>query len=206
MSSIATLLGISEAIAIEAAALPTSSKALWPIYSNKNGLLSFESSLMLLPTVSSQQVPSLQEWNAPSGWRRHYDLPDDVVFFAMDVFACQFGLNHIGIVRFEPESGDLSSHSVNLEEWATKLLNDYDYELGFPVAHDWQMRYGPLPLGARLLPKQPFTLGGEYSADNVIRWPVRDATQQFANLHRQIANVPDGQPVTITGWLVPKAD
>lgn len=206
MSSIAKLLGISMPISNQPAELPCLHQFLTPIYSKMNGIFAFESSLLVLPTINVGMVPSLDEWNASCGWRSHYDVPDDILFFGMDAFAGQFGIGSWGVVRLEPEAGGISRFANDLEGWAGKILDNYDFETGFSIAHDWQVQHEPLKKGMRLLPKKPFTLGGDFSAENLTPWPIRGAMLQLVNLHRQIGSVPDGKAIKISGWLVHSED
>ncbi|MCG6155967.1 hypothetical protein [Rubinisphaera margarita] len=201
MSFINKILEIAEPIWPDDAELPRSFQSLAPIYDSHNGAFVFESSLLILPTVGTFELPGLVEWNAPDGWRQSYPVPDDLAFFAMDVFGVQFGVCDRGVFRLEPESGELTAHAGDLEEWASKILDDYEVETGFPIAHEWQELHGSLPVGVRLLPQQPFILGGEYAVENLVPWPMSGMMEQFINLYKQIAELPDGQTVQITGWL-----
>ncbi len=178
------------------------SRELVETLSQKNGFLAFESALHVLSSESNDAVPGIREWNCPDGWRRHYrDLTDSPLFFAQDAFACQFGLTDSGIVKFEPESGEIARHSESLEAWASKILEDYSFETGWSLAHEWQVRHGALPIGHRLLPKQPFVLGGQYTVENLVAVESRRAMDLLGNLYVQIRDVPDGRSVTLTGWI-----
>lgn len=202
MSSINRLIGISDGISADDVDLPVQHEGLKPLYASQNGARAFESCLLILPTTRTTALPTLQDWNAQRGWRKHYNIPNEIVFFAMDVFAGQFGIDRDGrIHKFDPETGELSSHSSDLEGWATKILSDFDFELGFSAAHQWQRQNRPLDIGSRLLPRQPFVLGGEYSASNLVSWPIHDALEQYANIFRQIREIADGQVVEVNGWL-----
>lgn len=174
---------------------------LTSLLAKRNGLLAFEGALLLLPVQGVNGVPSLAEWNSLDGWRKEYGIPSGCLFFGMDVFACQFGLTSDGIIRFDPETGYVVKHSDSLESWAAKILDDYDYETGWSVARDWQLKNGPLPIDGRLLGKKPFVLGGEYTAENVACVPLCDAIQKLSGLYTQLKNVPDGAHVTLRGWL-----
>jgi hypothetical protein len=168
----------------------------------RNGFYAFESALLVLPTEGSEDHPSLAEWNERGGWRARYpEVADDIVFFAQDLFACQFGISPRGIFRLDPESGALTRYSDSLEAWARKLLTNYDSETGWPVARDWQQRHGPLRRGFRLLPKMPFILGGDFVVDNMVEVPAREAMRKLGHLYEQVRGVPDGTPLTVHGWL-----
>jgi hypothetical protein len=168
----------------------------------RNGFLAFESALHVRAFGSHDSYPGLLEWNDLQGWRRHYpSVPRDVLFFAEDALAGQFGISPNGIGRLDPESGKYASHSSMLDEWASRVLENYNFETGWELAHKWQMAHRPLKLGERLVPKQPFVLGGEFESDNLLAVLAGEAMERFGRLYQAIRNTPDGQRVTLDFWF-----
>ncbi len=168
----------------------------------KNGFYALESALELFPANSATDV-DLISWNSPTGWRRSYPkIPAAMLFFGQDVVCCQFGVGASGVWKLEPESGELELYADSLEQWAARILEDYSYEVAWKLAHDWQQTHGPIPAGMRLLPKQPFVLGGDFVCENMMAVEREIAMQKLGSLHEQIANLPDGEKVQIHGWLV----
>lgn len=168
----------------------------------KNGFLAFESALLVLPTRATRGVPGLGDWNALDGWRRHYDgLSGDILFFALDLFCGQFGVSTEGVVRLDPEYGRVEIVARDVEEWASRVLADYDFETGWSLAHEWQARTGALTLGSRLLGRKPFVLGGEYEVANLVERDLADAAEKLGQLYGQIRDLPDGAEVTLVGWV-----
>ncbi|MFC1745790.1 SMI1/KNR4 family protein [Candidatus Riflebacteria bacterium] len=177
-------------------------KDLTGILKKKNGFLSHESALFFLPANSVGDVLGLKDWNEDDFWRKHYKLSkDSLIFFAMDVFGCQFGMHVSKIVRFIPETGELIYHSKSFDEWAEKILEDYDYETGWSLAREWQLRNSPLQVGYRLVPKQPFVLGGKCEPENFVAMTAKSVILNYAFLYNQIKDYPDGKKVKIKGWL-----
>lgn len=172
----------------------------------KNGFTAFESALVVFPTIDTDSMPSLDSWNQLGGWRRRYRdcVPDSVVFFAHDLFGGQFGALDQQIVRFDPECGKVSRYAESLVRWAELLLANYAEETGWPLAHEWQLANGPLLPEQRLLPRQPFILGGDYVLDNMTIVDARSAMENWGRLYEAIRDVPDGREVTIYGWLEPQ--
>ena len=80
--------------------------------------------------------------------------------FAGDIFQDQFCLSKAGVVRFKAETGETAFVAHSIEKWADVILSDYQFETGWPLAHEWQLTNGPLVPGKRLMPKTPFFLGG----------------------------------------------
>ena len=187
-------------VATDVAGLPLE---LGAMLRSRNGFTAFESALVVFPLVHGSDVPGIRDWNDLKGWRRHYlgVIGDDCVCFAQDLFGLQFVLSRSGVLRFDPECGGVSHYAKSLEDWAKQLLQNYEEDTAWPLAHEWQLLNGVLPPNMRLLPKLPFVLGGDYEADNLIAVECTQAMEFWAKLFEAIGNVPDGQSVTLDGWL-----
>jgi hypothetical protein len=169
----------------------------------KNGFAAFESALIVFPTIDTTFAPSIDSWNEMSGWRDSYRgfIPDDVVFFAEDLFGGQFGALQSEIVRLDPESGEIHHYAKTLLDWSERLLENYPEDTGWPLAHEWQVAKGPILSCQRLLPIQPFILGGDYIIENMTLVDSHIAMENWGRLFQAVKSVPDGQVVTISGWL-----
>jgi hypothetical protein len=165
---------------------------------NKNGFYAFESALHVLPAGCIDSCLNIEAWNDDSSWRKEYgDLVQGYLFFAEDVFGVQFALCNRGIRKFDPETGEFEDFASNLEEWAAKILEDYNYETGHQLAHDWQLQNGSLPAGRRLLPKIPFVLGGAYEVENLYAADALQGMMFRADIWRQIRELPDGSQIKL---------
>ena len=128
----------------------------------KNGFYAFESALHVFP-LSPDANMGLEGWNTQSLWRNNYGhLADGLLFFGEDIFQDQFCLSkwEPGVYRFHSETGQRSLMGGSLEKWAGLILSNHQAETGWPFAHEWQEKNGPLSFGERLMPKTPFFLGG----------------------------------------------
>lgn len=164
----------------------------------KNGFYAFESALHVLPSNCSTTLMNIEKWNEHELWRNEYGVvTKGYVFFAEDLFGVQFGLRDGRIYRFDPETGETEEVASSLDEWAGKILDNYDYETGYPLAHEWQERNGPLPSGERLLPKIPFVLGGEYKVDNLYALDMVEGMRHRADMWKQIKDLPEGAQVRL---------
>lgn len=209
MTSEAKLLGISSEAIASSGQSPRvlkgaagASGELARLLERRNGFVAFESALLVLPGQNAGQVPGLDEWNDPRGWRKHYRevVSDDVVFFAMDALCCQFGTTSSAVVHLDPESGSLTTLSSTLEEWAALLLADYEQQTAWPLCKAWQAEHGPLGPGQRLIPLRPFVLGGDFEADNLRAMACGPALELLGRLYAQIKSAPDGSQVTVDWW------
>ncbi len=178
-------------------AFQAASNMLAPLLALKNGFLAFESALQVygLGVGEPHDIASVNE---PARWTTHYaDLAGDLYFFAQDLFGGQYAVEGAQIVKFDPELGERSFFAASIEDWAGRILRDYDYETGFTIAHEWQQRVRPLKFGERLYPKVPFVLGGEFELDNL--WPATpQAMHGFRGfLAQRLHGLPDGTKVRL---------
>ncbi len=171
---------------------------LIPLLDRSNGFYAFESALHVYPSRSAVAGRvTLSEWNVPAAWRESYrDLVDrSAYFFAEDIFGNQFALIEGNFVGFEPETGEIEILAASAQEWAAVIVADWRQLTGFVTAHDWQSAHGALAEGYRLLPRQPFVLGGEFSVDNLQPVPAAAGMRVRAELALQIRDRPDGSKI-----------
>lgn len=167
-----------------------------PLLLARNGFYAFEGALLVRPYSSGGGVLGVREWNDATLWRQNYqELAMGLWFFAEDVFGCQFCTRDGRICTFDPESGETDEVAHDLEEWARSILENYAVLTGHPIAKEWQRRYGRLAPGRRLIPKQPFVLGGPVSVDNLYDCCDVEGMRARADLAIQIRDVPDGTAV-----------
>lgn len=167
---------------------------LAPLFERKNGFYAFESALLVRPFGAPMGgVLDIASWNARHDWAGVYgDDLNGVVLFAEDLFGCQFGVSRDGVVSFNPESGEVEFLAATIEEWAARLLGDFEVMTGHPLAHDWQTRHRSLAPGERLFPVVPFVLGGDFTVDNLRPAADVKGIRFYAELFRATSQVPDG--------------
>jgi hypothetical protein len=163
---------------------------------NKNGFYAFESALHVLPAATYENEMTLSRWNAFGLWRHEYaGLADKMLFFAEDAFGDQFCLIEGKVCSFDAETGEVKSVASSFEDWARRLLKEYDVLTGYPLMHQWQVKQGALPVGMRLMPKIPFVLGGQFALDNLYTIAAVSGMRTRGNLAKQIKDLPDGAQV-----------
>jgi len=172
----------------------------WPVWqkllSQKNGFFAFESALRVFPTETIELSWGIGEWNGPSLWKDDYcGLADNLYCFAEDAFGGQFCISETGVSRFDPESGALKQVADDLDGWASRLLSDCDGMTGYGTAHAWQAANGSLPPRCRLMPKQPFVVGGTSELANLVAIDSVRLMKNMGNLARQIHDLPDGSQI-----------
>lgn len=165
---------------------------------HKNGFYAFESSLHVFPSKTCGSEIGLINWNKGDVWISHFKgLADNCLYFAEDIFGCQFCIKQREIFSFDPETAEFSYLASNLEDWAKAILTDYSMLTGYTLAHDWQAKNGRIKEGFRLIPKVPFLVGGEYSVDNLYEMESIKSMRYRAELALQIKDLPDGSQIKI---------
>jgi len=164
----------------------------------KNGFYAFEGALHVFPAGCRIGIMDVESWNKDDLWRKGYgDLLNGYLFFAEDVFGGQYGIYSSRIFKVDPESAESEEVAEDIDEWAAIILSDYNFHLGYSLAHEWQTTYGSLPEGKRLLPKIPFVLGGAYEIGNLYAGDALKGMQFRADMWRQIRDLPDGAQIEL---------
>jgi hypothetical protein len=162
----------------------------------KNGFFCFEAALRFFPSTTVEHSWGISEWNSSNLWKADYrGVADNLFCFAEDIFGRQFVVRYGKIAVFESETGDLEVIASSLEEWASKMLLDYNQMTGHPLAHEWQSLHGTLHPRHRLMAKRPFVLGGEYSIENLVSLDSVRVMKGLGNLAFQLHGLPDGAKV-----------
>ena len=179
---------------------------LFRMLQQKNGFYAFESALHVFP-LTSDPGTGLEVWNADSLWRGQYgDMAKGLLFFAEDILQDQFCLSvkTDGVFRFYAESGQTELLAESLEQWAERILSNYRVETGWPLAHEWQAKNGPLVRGHRLMPKVPFFMGGEYKIENLWAGNPLEGMRLKGDLAIQTRDLPPGTKVRLN--IAPKPE
>lgn len=164
----------------------------------KNGFFAFEGALKVFSYFNCEASYGLKDWNNKDFWKFEYEsLPEDYFFFAENIFGGQFCIKESNIYYFEPETAEFTLVANNLEEWATKILMDYDVLLGYRIAHDWQEKNGQLSFKKRLLPTQPFFMGGKMEIENLKDVEEVESMRVRGSIYQQTKNLPDGSQVRL---------
>jgi hypothetical protein len=172
--------------------------SLIDVLRRKDGFFCFESALRLFPSMTVESSWGIGEWNSHDLWKIGYrGLADDILCFAEELFGRQFVIADGKVGVFEAETGEVEIMGLSLEEWASKILLDYNQITGYGIAHEWQHRYGPLKPRHRLMAKTPFVLGGDYSIVNLASTDSLEVMKTLGNLAYQIHDLPDGARVEL---------
>lgn len=164
----------------------------------RNGFYAFESALHVFAAEDQPVGAGLSAWNSTSLWISAYGgLADGFLFFAEDVFGCQFALKDNRVWTFDPETGEAQILAKSLEDWACRIEDDYATLTGYPLAHAWQVAFGALEIGKRLVPKIPFVMGGEFAINNLHALDAIESMRFRACIALQIRDLPDGTQVKL---------
>jgi hypothetical protein len=169
---------------------------LLAMLAGKNGFFAFESALHVFPVGRHASPYNLEEWNIELH-REYGEMADGLMFWAEDIFGCQFVISDGQIGFFDLETGRVRHLAQTLEDWANLILAEYALHTGYPLAKEWQKQNRPLEEGERLVPKLFFVGGGEYAVDNLYASDAVAGMRVRAHLAREIKDLPDGARVRI---------
>jgi hypothetical protein len=210
MSHIDTLLSYADpALTDSVPALPTGFwegsasllAELLALLENRNGCFVFARALHLFPTHSFSKPLSgydIVAWNSRELWKEMF--PEEVqslLFFAEDIFGCQWALRADHVCKFDPETGNVTRFADNLEDWAKQILKNARIETGWPLSQQWIQAHGNLPAHCRLSPKRLFVMGGSFTLDNLFAIDAVEGMRFRGDIARQIRKLPDGTKIKI---------
>jgi hypothetical protein len=164
-----------------------------------NGLIAFESSLIIRPGTKDEKIVDILSWNEFSLWKTLYKNShlENYIFFAEDTFGNQFGIYNDGIYFFSLETGEIKFFCHSLEEWAKLIIEDYYLHTGYKIMHEWQKKNGHIPLGYRLCPKIPIILGGDFNSENLQCISIEKCMNFLSSIAIQIQTLPDKTNIKI---------
>lgn len=163
---------------------------------DRNGFFAFEAALRVFPVRTIPISYGLIEWNGAELWRSEYgNLTEGCTFFAEDVFGDQFCFAEDAIMVFDPETSERTFIASSLDEWADRVLADFEMLTGHRLAQQWQRSFGKLAGRDRLVPKMPFVAGGALELSNLIAMDAAKGMRVRGNLAQQIHDLPDGSPI-----------
>ena len=169
------------------------------VISRINGFFLFNAGVQVFRVGEEGLGPDMLLWNSDSAWKDTYNgLADDLFCFGQDIFGTQFAIaGGEEVVRFDPETADVTPLGTSLESWAQWLLADPDVNATASFAYAFQKQNGALEPHERLVPLQFFVTGGGYDFDN---FAVRDATAAMrirGPVAQQVHGAPDGASIRI---------
>lgn len=160
---------------------------LQKLYQIKNGFVAFESSLRIYDINHIQSIN-----NAIIS-----KLNGRILFFGDSALGDGFCIKDNNFYKYDFELGEFDFMGENIEDFSKKLLLEYDYYTGYKLVKNWMSINGLLPLEKILMPKIPFSLGGEYALDNLIDYPRIKGIQKKIELYKKLKGIDDGEKVVL---------
>jgi hypothetical protein len=164
----------------------------------RGGFHARDCSLRLFGVSGNEDTKDVGHWNDQGTWKYAYkDLVQDMWCFAEDVFGNQFVFANNGVCWFQNETAELLPICDTFEEWAEEMLRDFNYYSGASVAKGWneQQLEEPLTPLYHLGRIMPFVCEGEFSLENVFRYPVVKNMTFWANFALRIKDLPEGTKI-----------
>lgn len=162
--------------------------ALQELYQMKNGFIAFESALRIY------DINSIQDINHSIN---SSELNNDILFFGDSALGDGFCIKNNNFYKYDFELGEFDFMGKNLETFSKNLLLEYNYYTGYELVKNWMNINGLLPLEKILMPKIPFSLGGEYTPDNLIDYPRNKGIKKKIELCNKLREIKDGEKVIL---------
>lgn len=168
------------------------------IIESDNGGYFYEQALHIYSYCRDYSFHNIEEVNSLLQYE-YGDIIDGLISFGQDLFGNQFCFNTIekNVTFFNVETGDRNVVASNFEDWINVINNELDYFTGINVLKTWYLDNNQLALNERLCPKIPFIIGGEFKVENLYAGEFPAFIKAYANIARQIHNLPDGTKIEI---------
>jgi hypothetical protein len=130
--------------------------------------------------------------------KEYGNITAGLIAFAQDLFGNQFCFDTVNgnIIFFDAETGKRDVLETSFSKWADVLDDKLQYFTGMKVFEEWILN-NHLEFNQRLCPKIPFVMGGEFKVANLYASTFPDSIKAYANIARQVYNLPDGTPVKL---------
>ena len=164
----------SESInSIKSVDLPVELKKL---YRGKNGFVAFESTFRIYDIDTLVNINSLIQSELSIGG----------IFFGDNALGEGFCIKD-----------ELEFIGTGIEEFSYALLSKYNYYTGYKLAKDWMKYNNALDIHNILMPIIPFSLGGEYSNENLVAYPRCEGIKIKIKFCKTISGYSDGMQVKL---------
>lgn len=127
------------------------------------------------------------------------EIINGLLAFGEDVFGNQFcfdTINNNTIIFFDSETGEKTVIATGFINWVQVLQDRLEYYTGINILREWNLN-SPLEINQRLFPKKPFVMGGDFTVNNLYSAAFPSYIKAYANIARQIYNLPEGTPVKL---------
>ena len=175
----------SESInSIKSVDLPVELKKL---YREKNGFVAFESTFRIYDIDTLVNINSLIQSELSIGG----------IFFGDNALGEGFCIKGNDFYRYDFELDELEFIGTGIEEFSYALLSKYNYYTGYKLAKDWMKYNNALDIHNILMPIIPFSLGGEYSNENLVAYPRCEGIKIKIKFCKTISGYSDGMQVKL---------
>lgn len=157
------------------------------LYREKNGFVAFESTFRIYDIDTLVNINSLIQSELSIGG----------IFFGDNALGEGFCIKGNDFYRYDFELDELEFIGKGIEEVSHALLSKYNYYTGYKLAKDWMKYNNALDIHNILMPIIPFSLGGEYSNENLVAYPRCEGIKIKIKFCKTISGYSDGMQVKL---------
>lgn len=157
------------------------------LYRGKNGFVAFESTFRIYDIDTLVNINSLIQSELSIGG----------IFFGDNALGEGFCIKDDDFYRYDFELDELEFIGMGIEEFSYALLSKYNYYTGYKLAKDWMKYNNALDIHNILMPIIPFSLGGEYSNENLVAYPRCEGIKIKIKFCKTISGYSDGMQVKL---------
>lgn len=157
------------------------------LYREKNGFIAFESTFRIYDVDTLLNINNLIQLELSIGG----------VFFGDNALGEGFCIIGDDFYKYDFELGELEFMGKGIEDFSHTLLSNYNYYTGHQLAKDWMRHNNILDINNILIPIIPFSLGGEYSNENLVSYPRYEGIKSKIKFCKAISKYSDGMKVKL---------
>lgn len=160
---------------------------LQKLYREKNGFVAFESTFRIYDIDTLLNINNFIQ----------LELSIELIFFGDNALGEGFCIKGDDFYKYDFELDELEFIGRGIEEFSYALLSKYNYYTGYELAKDWMKYNNALDINNILMPIIPFSLGGDYSKENLVDYPRYEGIKIKIQFCKTISEYSDGMQVKL---------
>lgn len=163
---------------------------LMELYKHKDGFVAFENSLRIYPKTECDYINNIIGKL----------VSNNIYIFGDNALGDLFCLYEDIFFRYDLELNEFEELGDTLEIFSEKILSDYNYYTGYSLCYEWMINNRELHWHEILMPRIPFSVGGEYSIENLMAYSKMAGFEIKIMFSHKIKNFRDGDKIDLSNY------